>query len=89
MEYTAAQILNKISICCEAMAWQAGEPAVDLAGHTLSFLAAHPEHIERYMRHGNELWLDGTITFEGGCLTYRANDGQIRHPSDIRAARQS
>ena len=78
------ELITKIAGCCAGMAFQAGEPAVDLAGHTLSFLVAHPEHIPRYMREGNALWIDGTITFDGGCLTYRANDGDIHHPRDIR-----
>lgn len=79
-------LITKIAECCAAMAWQSGEPAIDAAGFTLSFLVAHPEHIERYMREGNELWIDGTITFQGGCLSYRARDGEVRMPSEIRAA---
>ena len=78
------KLIRKIAECCHAMAWQAGGAGVDLAGHTLSFLAANPEHIDRYMIEGNALWIDGTITFEGGCLTYIANDGQIRNPKEIR-----
>lgn len=81
---TGHALIHKIAECCTGMAFQAGEPAVDMAGHTLSLLVAHPEHIDRYMREGNGLWLDGTINFQDGCLTYRANDGDIHHPRDIR-----
>lgn len=84
---TAHGLIKKIAECCYAMGFQANEPAVNLAGFTMSFLVAHPEHIERYMIEGNELWIDGTITFEGGCLSYRANDGEIRMPSEIRSAK--
>jgi hypothetical protein len=84
----AHDLLRRIAECSHAMSVQSGEPAVDMAGHTLSFLAAHPEHIERYMAEGNELWLDGTITFHGGCLSYRANDGQIRMPQEIRSIQE-
>lgn len=85
---TGHELLMKIATCCDAMAFQAGVPAIDLAGYTLSFLAAHPEHIERYMREGNELWIDETITAAGGCLSYRAVDENIRMPSDIRTNQQ-
>lgn len=81
----AHEILNKIAECSHALGLHTNEPGVDMAGHTLSFLAAHPEHIDRYMEEGNGLWLDKTITFEGGCLSYRANDGEIRTPNQIRA----
>lgn len=72
MSNTPEALIRTIAECCHAMAFQSGEPGVDLAGHTLSFLAAHPEHIERYMLEGNELWVDGTISSKGAvCATER------------------
>lgn len=75
---SAEQLLKQIAECCNAMSIQSGEPGVDIAGHTLSFLAANPEHIDRYMLEGNGLWIDGTITFFNGCLSYMCEDGIIR-----------
>lgn len=78
MTVTAEQVLKRIAQCANAMSFQSGEPGVPLAGHTLSFLAANPDQIERFMDEGNELWIDGTIDFTNGCLSYKCIDGNIR-----------
>ncbi len=77
-------LLVRVTEFSQAMGFQSGIPAVNIAGHTLSFLAGHPEHIDRYMKEGNELWIDGTITYKGGCLTYLAGNGKVLSPSIIR-----
>jgi hypothetical protein len=81
---TAAAIVARIAQCAADLGWQAGEPAVELAGQMISVLAANPEQIERFMTDGGELWIDGTFNGENGSLTYRTMDGRILSPSDYR-----
>lgn len=86
---TAAEAIQKIAEASEAVGFGAGEPATEIAGHLVSFLAANPVHIDRFMREGQELMIDGTFTFDQGNLTYRALDGTIRHPDELRAAKEN
>lgn len=83
-EYSAADIVAKISQVAGAVGWQANEPAMELAGQIVSVLAANPEHIDRFMAEGTELFLDGTLNPENGSLTYRALNGSILSPSVLR-----
>ncbi|MBY2986418.1 hypothetical protein HF280_18140 [Rhizobium leguminosarum] len=78
------QVIAKIAKVAAAVGWQANEPAMEIAGMIVSALAANPEHIERFMAEGTELLLDGTLNFENGSLTYRANNGSILSPSFLR-----
>ncbi|MBJ6722468.1 hypothetical protein I2750_19905, partial [Bacillus sp. PR5] len=84
---TAEETIQKIAEVADAVGFGAGEPATEIAGHLVSFLAAQPVHIDRFMREGQELMIDGTFTFDQGNLTYRAQDGTIRHPEELRAAK--
>lgn len=83
-ETSGHALLKRIAECCEAMAFQSGGSGVDLAGHTLSHLASNPEHIPRYMLEGNELWIDGTITYFKGSLSFVCVDGVTRTASEVR-----
>ncbi|MDW9808615.1 hypothetical protein GOA93_06160 [Sinorhizobium meliloti] len=78
-------LIEKIAQVANAVGWQAGEPAMELAGQIVSVLAANPEHIDRFMSEGAELFLDGTFNAENGCLTYRSMGGDILSPSVLRA----
>lgn len=64
--------------------FHAGEPAMELAGQIISVLAAHPEHTERFIEEGGELFIDGTLAHENGSLTYRSMGGDILHPTVLR-----
>lgn len=81
---SAPEILSRIAEVAAAVGFQAGEPAMELAGQIVSVLAGQPEHIERFMEQGTGLFLDGTFGIENGTLTYRAINGQILSPSVIR-----
>lgn len=82
--HTAADLVAKIAQVSTAVALQANEPAMEMAGQIISILAANPEHIERFMTEGSELFLDGTFNHENGSLTYRAMNGSILSPSVLR-----
>jgi len=79
------ELVEKIAQVANAVGWQAGEPAMELAGQIVSVLAANPEHIDRFMSGGAELFLDGTFNAENGCLTYRSMGGDVLSPSVLRA----
>ncbi|SER58435.1 hypothetical protein [Rhizobium sp. NFR03] len=82
--HTAADLVAKIAQVSNAVGFQAGEPAMEMAGLIVSILAANPEHIERFMTEGSELFLDCTFNHENGSLTYRAMNGSILSPSVLR-----
>lgn len=79
-----SEIINKIASVAAAVGWQSGVPATDIAGLIVSFLHANPEHVERFMAEGTELFIDGTIRTEFGSLTYLAGTGEILSPADLR-----
>ena len=83
-EATAADIINKIAQVSASVGFQAGEPAMEMAGQIVSILAANPEHIDRFMSEGSGLFIDGTFNHEHGSLTYRAVNGAILSPSALR-----
>jgi hypothetical protein len=82
--HTAADIVKRIADVSTATGAMAGEPAIELAGQIISVLTVHPEHIDRFMAEGSELFIDGTFNHENGSMTYRANSGAILHPSVLR-----
>jgi hypothetical protein len=77
-------IIWKIAEVSSAIGWQAGVDATGLAGLIVSFLAANPEEIERFMADGSELFIDGTIAAEKGCLNYTAINGELISPERLR-----
>ena len=77
-------VIVRIAEVSTAVGWQAGVPATDIAGMIVSFLAANPEHLSRFMDEGSELFVDGTIRTEHGSLTYRSMGGEILSPADLR-----
>lgn len=86
---TGADLVAKIAHVASGVGFQANVPALDIAGQILSILAAIPEHIDRFMVEGTELFLDGTFNYENGSLTYRAVNGSILSPSVLRERKGS
>jgi hypothetical protein len=79
-----AQIVLKIAQVSEVMSLGSGEDATGIAGLIVSVLTANPQHIERFLREGVELFVDGTIRVENGCLSYESQGGEILYPSFLR-----
>lgn len=77
-------LINRIAEVANAIGHQAGIGASEMAGQIISFLYANPEHIERFMAEGVELFIDGTFAFEKGALTYQTADGRILSPAVLR-----
>lgn len=80
----AKAIIDKIAEVANIVGDGAGEPAMELAGQFVSVLRANPEHIDRFLKDGVELVFDGTLNPENGCLTYRAINGNILSPAELR-----
>lgn len=76
--------VKRISDVASAVAAQAGVGASETAGLIVSVLAANPEQTERFMAEGSELFIDGTIRPENGCLTHMAMNGQVVSPTKLR-----
>lgn len=89
--HTPVRIVALIANIAATVGWQAGEPGCDIAGGIVSWLAANPDQIERFMTEGGAMMVDGTIKAEQGLLTWRAVNGEMmnRDTFNIRvAARQ-
>lgn len=86
---TPEQVIARIAEVAHAVSVQSGEAGVDMAGYLVSFLAANPEHVDRFLQEGAELLIDGTFEFHKGCLSYRCVNGEIHsadHGRSIRGA---
>lgn len=81
---TPVEVIRKIASVSVAVGFQAGVPGSDVAGMIVSFLYANPEHVERFMREGSELFVDGTIRPAHGSLTYLAANGEVLDPAELR-----
>lgn len=86
---TPYSVIKRIADVASAVGWQAGEPALEAAGHIVSVLAIHPEHVDRFLAEGAELFIDGTFRPENGSLTYRSIGGDILSPAVLRKAQGS
>jgi hypothetical protein len=80
-------VVKRIADVAAAMGALAGEPATEIAGQAVSVLAVNPEHCERFMAEGSELFVDRTFNAENGSLSYRAMNGSIMTPAELRAKR--
>lgn len=80
----SSEVIRRISDAAAAIGWQSGEPAMEIAGAIISFLAIHPEHVERFLKDGPELFIDGTIRPEFGSLSYRSIGGDVLNPATLR-----
>jgi hypothetical protein len=81
------QAITDIANAATAVGFQAGEPAMELAGQIVSVLAANPELIERFRREGTELFIDGSFDPAKGSLSYRATSGATMTPAELRSKR--
>lgn len=86
---TPYSAIKRIADVASAVGWQAGEPALEAAGHIVSVLAIHPEHVDRFLAEGAELFIDGTFKPENGSLTYRSIGGDILSPTVLRKTQGS
>ena len=94
--YSPEQVIAAIADCANAIGWGAGEPGLEIAGGIISFLAAHPQHIARFMAEPSSVMMDGTFDPHTGGLTWRTSTGEIinreifaARMADRQAARQS
>lgn len=83
----AEEMIRKIANVSSAVAFQAGVGAMELAGLTISVLAANPDEQARFMKEGSGMFIDNTIRAENGCLSYVAISGEILTPAELRASK--
>ena len=82
--FTALAFIEKAAEVSSAVGWQAGIGAMELAGQIVSGLRANPELLPRFMAEGAELFLDGSLAVENGCLTYMSICAGVQSPADLR-----
>lgn len=83
MVETPAEVIAHIGRVAEAVAWQAGIGASETAGMIISCLLAKPELIDRFMKEGSGLLVDGSIGPDQGCLTFHRQDGKVTTPQEL------
>lgn len=81
-ETNPVRVITQIADVAAALGWQAGEPALEIAGGIVSYLANHPGQAERFMREGGEMMIDGTIKAEQGALTWRTVTGEMMNAAE-------
>ena len=84
--YDAQEVIERIANLSMAFAEQAGVGAMETAGGILGYLAENPRDLEPFMNGGIfELPMDW---HERHSLTWHDSKGIVRHPADVRRARQ-
>lgn len=83
---SARQIIAVIADIANIVGWQAGEAGADIAGGIVSWLAANPDQIDRFMVEGGDMFINGEIKGEAGALTWRTADGRIMDRETFEAA---
>lgn len=78
------EIILKIANVANTVGTLSGEPAMEIAGQIVSVLAANPEMIGEFLRTGGELIVEGRMNAEHGCLPFRAINGRIVSPAELR-----
>lgn len=76
--------IQKVKDVASMTGFLSGTGGMELAGMILSSLAANPENVARFMAEGSELLIDGTISYENGCLSFTAINGTINTPANLR-----
>lgn len=80
-------VIQRIAEVAEAFAWQAGVGGMETAGSIVSYLAAHPEHVEDFIA-GRASVIDWPVRWhEHGRLTWHGKDGKIYDPQTVRQRR--
>lgn len=83
----ATPVVLRIAEVAEIVAALSGTGGMETAGMIVSALYERPELIERFLREGQELMIDGEILPEKGRLTFhRRSDGKVTTPQELRAA---
>lgn len=83
----APPVIHRIASVADAVGWQAGVGGMETAGMIVSYLAAHPEDTETFLRDGTGYLIDSKISVEHGSLTFhRKLDGKVTTPQELRAA---
>ena len=80
----AASFIQRVAEVSAAVGFQSGTGAMEIAGNIVSNLAANPEHLQRFMEEGVELLLDGTFSYENGCLSFHTIGGFVGSASLLR-----
>ena len=81
----ARATIERIAEISKTVAQQAGVGGMETAGQIVSYLAAHPEHIDGLLANG--IWDLPPDWFENGCLTWHGMNGKIVHPQEVRLRR--
>ena len=85
---TPEEVILHIAEVARGVGRQAGVGASETAGMIVSCLAERPELIERFLKEGSGLLVDGEISPDKGCLTFhRVLDGAVTTPEELRIAR--
>lgn len=84
---TPEQVIARIAEVANTVGWQAGIGGSETAGMIVSCLAKRPELIERFLKEGSELIIEGEIGPENGCLTFHRKDGKVTTPEQLRISR--
>ncbi|ALJ12622.1 hypothetical protein [Sphingopyxis macrogoltabida] len=85
-KYDAQEVIDRIAAVATAVGEQAGVGAMETAGGIIGYLAENPRDLEPFMNGGIfELPLDW---HERHSLTWHDSKGIVRHPADVRRARQ-
>jgi hypothetical protein len=79
-----AAIVKRISELAQSIAFQSDTASSELAGQMLSVLARDPSLIDRFMRDGSEMFLEGAFMPERGMLSWYGQNGQIVTPEVMR-----
>lgn len=83
----AVYVVRRIAEVAEAVGNQAGVGGMETAGMIISYLYEHPDMVERFLREGTGMMIEGDIMPENGCLTFhRRIDGRVTTPQELRAA---
>ncbi len=83
--HAAEEIVLRVAELASAIARQSGTASSELAGQMISVLARDLSLIERFMRDGSEMFLEGAFMPEKGLLSWYGQNGQIVTPEDMRA----
>ena len=85
--YTPEQVIEIIANHSAAVACLAGVGGCETAGNIISTLHANPELIAEYLATPSAIHLDqcDRFRYENGSLSWHAMNGQIVHPSELRA----
>lgn len=84
MTYTAEQVVRKIAEVSAAVGNGSGEGSMEIAGLIISVLKENPDLIPMFMEEGVSLFIDGIFLPENGCLSWRAKNGNVVTPKELR-----